>query len=245
MMCTGAPLTRLDKLLANRGAGSRKQVDSMIRAGLVSLDGQVVGKMGAKLKVPESAAPLVDGVPYPPLPLLVAYHKPVGVHSTMKDERGRPCLSHVLPPSWQQLHPIGRLDADTSGLLLFSSDGDLTHRLLHPKYEVEREYVATVENVVDDEALGVALRVGVETIEDGQPFVVQGKLLEVSGADVRLVVKEGKHRMVRRMLANCGHPVLELRRERYGDIWLGDLQESDSREITGDGIEWAKRMLTR
>ena len=105
--------------------------------------------------------------------------------------------------------------------------------------------MATVENVVDDEALGVALRVGVETIEDGQPFVVQGKLLEVSGADVRLVVKEGKHRMVRRMLANCGHPVLELRRERYGDIWLGDLQESDSREITGDGIEWAKRMLTR
>ena len=130
-------LVRLDKLLAERGAGSRKQVDRLIRDGLVSLDGEVVGKGGAKLKVPWDSCPLVDGFDYPPPPMLAAYHKPLGVVSTMKDEYGRPDLNAVLPQAWQKLlHPVGRLDAETTGLLLFSRDGDLTHRLLHPKYVV-------------------------------------------------------------------------------------------------------------
>jgi 23S rRNA pseudouridine2605 synthase len=109
---------------------------------------------------------------------------------------------------------------------------------------VEREYVATVDGEVDAESLGSMLSAGVETIEDGEPLVVSGRLLSVDGADVRLVVTEGKHRMVRRMLANCGHPVRELRRERYGDIWLGELGGDCAREISGEELDWVKRWLS-
>jgi len=234
-------MVRLDKLLAERGAGSRKDVDRMIRKGLVELDGELVGKSGAKLKVPWSSAPIVDGFDYPPPPLLAAYHKPLGVVSTMRDDRNRPDLSSVLPLSWQKLlHPVGRLDADTTGLLLFSRDGDLTHRLLHPKFVVEREYVAEVENEVDEARLAEQLRRGVETTEDGESLVVQATLLEASGQSVRLVVTEGKYRMVRRVLANCGHPVTALHRVRYGAIELRDdeLAEGEAKELEPHELDW-------
>jgi len=187
-LCMGSadvPLVRLDKLLADRGLGSRKDVDKLIRNGLVEIDGIILGKADGKRKVPWDCAPTVSGQVLAPPPLLAAYHKPVGVHSTIGDSRGRPSLIHVLPELWRkQMHPVGRLDADTSGLvcetcacvasmpldsrsvrsacavtwqLLFSRDGILTHRMLHPKYEVEREYEATVKNTVDAHALGGSL----------------------------------------------------------------------------------------
>ena len=242
---------RLDKLLAERGAGSRKDVDRLIRKGLVELDGEVVPKNGAKLKIPYESSPIVDGFEYPPPPLLAAYHKPLGVVSTMKDDQGRSDLATVLPLNWQKsLMPVGRLDADTTGLLLFCRDGDMAHRLLHPKYVVEREYVASVEGAVDATALGARLSDGVETTEEGESLVVQAQLLEVvAGGDeaddgapldtVRLVVTEGKYRMVRRVLANCGHPVVNLHRVRYGEIRLGDLEECDAVGVDGDPLAWA------
>ena len=236
------PLVRLDKLLAERGCGSRKDVERLCRKGLVEVDGEAV-KSG-KVKVAWDAAPVVDGIDYPAPPLLAAYHKPLGVVSTMRDDHGRPDLATVLPVSWQKLlHPVGRLDADTTGLLLFSRDGDLTHRLLHPKFVVEREYLATVEGDLDEERLRARLEAGVETIEDGEELVVQGKLLGIEGDDrqtVRLVVTEGKYRMVRRMLANCGHPVVGLHRVRYGNVWLDeDLAEGESMPIDGASLQWA------
>ena len=274
-------LIRLDKLLAERGAGSRKDVDRMIRKGLVELDGEIVPKAGAKMKVRWESAPWCDGFDYPPPPLLVAYHKPLGVVSSMRDDRGRLDLSAVLPQPWQKLlHPVGRLDADTTGLLLFCRSGDLTHRLLHPKYVVEREYVAEVENPIDEAELrqkltdgapvtstlptalihckrstapclppplptqpcrrhSPLLPSGVETTEDGESLVVQAQLLDVDGQKVRLTVTEGKYRMVRRILANCGHPVAALHRERYGEVWLNDLEQGDSVAVGDDELKWA------
>ena len=239
---SGEPLVRLDKLLAERGAGSRKDVDRLIRKGLVTLDGEVVGKAGAKLKVPWVSCPVVDGFDYPPPPLLAAYHKPLGVVSSMRDDHGRPDLASVLPQPWQKsLHPVGRLDADTTGLLLFSRDGDLTHRLLHPKYVVEREYVARVEGDIDPPALRRQLAEGVATVEEGESLVVVGELLGVDGQDVRLVVTEGKYRMVRRVLANCGHPVLALHRVRYGEVRLDelDIREGEAAPVLGEPLDWA------
>jgi 23S rRNA pseudouridine2605 synthase len=223
-------LVRLDKLLSERGAGSRKDVDKLIRKGLVTLNGEVVGKSDGKLKVPFSSCPIVDGYEYAPPPLLVAYYKPLGVVSSMRDDRGRADLATVLPLEWQSsMHPVGRLDADTTGLLLFSRDGDLTHRLLHPRFVVEREYLAEVEHPIDAAALGAQLAEGVETIEEGESLVVQAQLLEVTGQTVRLVVTEGKYRMVRRVLANAGHPVLDAL----------ELEEGDAVAIEGDALEWA------
>ena len=235
-------LVRLDKLLSERGAGSRKDVDKLIRKGLVTLNGEVVGKSDGKLKVPFSSCPIVDGYEYAPPPLLVAYYKPLGVVSSMRDDRGRADLATVLPLEWQSsMHPVGRLDADTTGLLLFSRDGDLTHRLLHPRFVVEREYLAEVEHPIDAAALGAQLAEGIETIEEGESLVVQAQLLEVTGQTVRLVVTEGKYRMVRRVLANAGHPVVALHRVRYGEVRLDalELEEGDAVAIEGDALEWA------
>ena len=132
---------RLDKFLNDASvAASRAACSKLIKQGRVAVDGVVAKRAAAK--VPADARVTVDDVLVEPLPLLWAYHKPVGVHSTLSDDRGRPDLSVVAP---RKAHPVGRLDADTSGLLLFSSDGALTHKLLSPRAAVEKEYVATCE----------------------------------------------------------------------------------------------------
>ena len=218
-------------------------------------------------------APLfVDDVPVPTIPLLLAYHKPKWVLSVLSDPQGRPHLGTVLSEiqKRQQLHPVGRLDYDTSGLLLFSSNGSLTQKLLHPTHEVEKEYVALVDGTVDEQDLRSLLQNGVETTEGTHV----AKLLEVSHVEpeqvpilletmksnlpseynvtdlqqrgflfddtlslsrVRLQVSEGKHRMVRRMLANCGHGVVELKRERHGQVTLGDLPPRNISNIVKSG----------
>ena len=132
---------RLDKFLNDASvAASRAACSKLVKQGRVAVDGVVAKRAAAK--VPADARVTVDDVLVEPLPLLWAYHKPVGVHSTLSDDRGRPDLSPVAP---RKAHPVGRLDADTSGLLLFSSDGALTHKLLSPRAAVEKEYVATCE----------------------------------------------------------------------------------------------------
>lgn len=251
---------RLDRLLSSRGLGSRRDVSALVRAGRVaSASGAPLGRADAR--VDASATLLVDGVACAPVPLLVAYHKPVGVHSTMRDERGRADLSSALPPAWRAaMHPVGRLDADTSGLLLFSRDGALTQRLLHPRRAVEREYVARVSGAVEASALGERLREGVECVEAGERVVFCGVLLGVEaggkgegddaggGSTVRVVVTEGKHREVRRMLHNAGHSVIALHRVRYGGVVLEEgLGEGEAVAVDAEwamggagGVEWGK-----
>eukprot|EP00804_Cyclotella_cryptica_P009625 CCRYP_006315-RA/>CCRYP_006315-RA protein AED:0.31 eAED:0.31 QI:0/0/0/1/0/0/2/0/133 len=133
------------------------------------------------------------------------------------------------------MHPVGRLDYDTTGLILFSADGKLTQRLLHPRRGVEKEYVATVKGQVNEDDLRAKLEEGVETTEG----IHRATLVE----DVRLIVSEGKYRMVRRMLHNCGHSVVELRRERHGVVRLDDLKEGEFRKATDEELEWARSLL--
>lgn len=210
---------RLDRVLVGRGFGSRKEVELLIRRGRVRLGGEQV--KDPSFHVDEDAAIVVEGVRSEPvvLPTLVAWHKPVGVLTTLRDPWGREGVDDVLPEPWRgKLHPVGRLDADTSGLLLFSSDGALTQRLLNPRHAVPRTYVATVE--VDPPAdLVQRIAAGVETAEG----VFTGLISAIDGREVTITVTEGKHRMVRRMLHNAGASVASLRRIAYGDVVLGDL----------------------
>lgn len=223
---------RLDKLLIDRGLGSRKEVRKLVKKGLVEVDGAVNRHYDGH--VAREARVVVDGIEWPRLPRVVAWHKPVGVVSSMGDSHGRADLSDALPAPWAgRLHPVGRLDAETSGLLLFSLDGKLTQWLLHPKRAVERTYVAVVEGSPDPSLVDV-LAAGVET-SDG---VFGGRVEQIEGAAVRLTVTEGKHRMVRRMLANAGHPVLELTRVAYGGFELGALEVGASREATAAELAW-------
>jgi 23S rRNA pseudouridine2605 synthase len=217
---------RLDRLLAQRGFGSRKEVQRLVAWGLVARDGVVLDDERAD--VPEDATLVVDGEASAPPPRLVAWHKPVGVLTTVRDPWGREGLDDKLPIGWREaLHPVGRLDQDTSGLLLFSADGALTQRLLHPKRAVPRTYVATVEQVPP--GLAEQLTAGVAT-EEG---TFTGTVEAIDGLDVRLTVTEGKHRMVRRMLANAGAPVSALHRVAYGPVRLGDLPVGAFRVLDG------------
>jgi len=227
-------LVRIDRLLVNRGIGSRTEIQRMIRQGRISVEGAVIGKRDVKLA--ENSVVEVDGINVEPLPVLLVWHKPTDIVSTMRDPMGRPDLASVLPPVWRdRFHPVGRLDKDTSGLLLFSLSGDVTQWLLHPRRAVEREYEATVEGTLAMEfcetmAQGVATQMGT--------FPAQVK--EQKGSWVRLSVTEGKHRMVRRILANAGHPVITLHRISYGPIQLGELPCGAFRPVTDHEIKVLK-----
>lgn len=217
---------RLDRQLAQRTGASRREVAHWIRAGRVSVAGEVVRDVGFAVG---EAAVAIDGEPLAaPPPALALFHKPLDVQSTVADPHGRTCLATVAAELLALgLHPVGRLDADTDGLLLFSSDGALTQWLLHPRRAIERVYAAVVEPAPGPE-LVARLAAGVETAEGTFPAEVRA----IDGARVTLAVREGKNRMVRRILANVGHPVLELRRLSYGPFALGDLAPGQWRTPT-------------
>jgi len=339
---------RLDKLLCDRGAAdSRKAAGKLLRSGRVALAD------GAAVKAATKALPsqvTLDGLPLEaPPPLLAAYHKPYGVLSVLRDPQGRPCLGDCLlpqmPPGWARaLHPVGRLDMDSTGLLLFSSSGQLTNTLLHPKKGVPRVYVAGLSTPIPDgEGLRARLEAGIATsdgtypaelldwgiveqdddddddgdgdgdgeeeareddataaeaeaeaeaetapvwtdeavareaaeaaavaaaaaaenetlVSDEEWARLTGEAADDDDADedgfdadeelppavawARVRVKEGKYRMVRRMLANAGHPVVELHRESYGSVDLDELglEEGEMAAITGAGDAWAKEL---
>ena len=240
---------RADRLLVSRGVGGRKEVQKLLRRGHVLYQGEEL--RNPSKHIPIDASLVIDGEPCESLPTLIVYHKPLHQLCTLKDPWGRSGLDHVLPPLWREsFHPVGRLDADTSGLLLFSSDGTLTQYLLHPKRNLARRYRAVVAGLPTD--LSQKLETGVETslgtftakVEKIETFssnlhqqyfidIAQKKMdLPSAKGVVYLTVTEGKYRMVRRMLHNAGASVLALHREVYGHIELGELDIGTYRLVT-------------
>jgi 23S rRNA pseudouridine2605 synthase len=249
---------RLERILSNRGQGSRSEVAVLVRQGRVRVDGKVVKSSSGKF--PSDAHVTVDGAEVNQTPLLMAYYKPLNILSSMGDPKGRPSLKEVMPTEWLRmgLHPVGRLDSDTTGLLLFSSDGSLTRRLLHPSGEVEREYRAVVSGDATRPGLKEELSAGVNTsLGTFHAVLLDANLLKQDTdagepefrpavtSVVRLTVKEGKYRMVRRILANIGHPVIELHRLRYGAVTLDelDIAEGGFCEVTPEATAWAQGLL--
>jgi pseudouridine synthase len=228
---------RLDKLVADRSTLSRSQARASIRRGRVRVDGAVITDPGAG--VDPRAAIALNEAPLAAPPRLALAHKPAGVQCTVGDPLGRPSLSELWPDALALgLHPVGRLDADTDGLLLLSADGALTQRLLHPRHAVVKVYEATVENEVGPD-LGARLAAGVETADGVHP----AELREVRGDVLTIAVSEGKHRMVRRVLANSGHPVLALRRVAFGGLHLGQLAPGAWRPATAEELAWADALV--
>lgn len=221
---------RIDRLLVDRGAGSRRQIHALMRRGRVLLDGEPV--RDPTRHVEADAVPVVDGTPLPPPPAVVIYHKPADVLSTTQDPWGRATLAEAVPAVLREgYHPVGRLDQDTTGLLLFCRDGALTQRLLHPKRKIEREYLAVVVGHPRP-ALVDTLAAGVETAEG----VVCAQVVAIDDDRVRLIVTEGKHRMVRRLLNNAGYPVVQLHRLRFGPFELGALAVGEARPATDEEL---------
>lgn len=214
-----------------------------MRQGRVRVNGEVVKELGSRID-PESDEVEVDGRAVRPPPLRwVLFHKPRGALTTRDDPHGRTTVYDVLPDDLGILRYVGRLDMDSEGLLLMTNEGEAIHRLLHPSYEVEREYRATVEGRPDGETLR-RLQRGVE-LEDGPARAVSARQVEEvgHGAVLALVLREGRKREVRRMCAAVGHPVTHLRRVRYGPVELGDLGPGEWRDLEPAEIRALRRTV--
>lgn len=225
---------RLQKVLAQAGLGSRRACEDLIAQGRVRVDGAVVRQLGTRVD-PATAVIHVDGerVPTAPDQVVLAVNKPRGMHSTMSDDRGRPCIGDLVADRPERLFHVGRLDADTEGLLLVTNDGELAHRLAHPSHEISKTYVAMVPGPIPRD-VGRQLKAGIE-LDDGparvDDFTVTQSL--PGRALVQLTLHEGRNRIVRRMLDAVGHPVESLVRTQIGPIRLGQLKPGRTRVIEG------------
>jgi len=223
---------RLAKYLAHAGVASRRAAEDIVRAGRVTVAGEVVTDPARD--VDDSSGVAVDGAPLRPARERVVYavHKPAGVVSTARDTHGRPTVVELATPGAGRLYRVGRLDADTTGLILLTNDGELAHRLTHPRFEVPKTYRARVRGHVREDALR-RLREGLE-LEDGRTGPARARRLD--DGTVELTITEGRKRQVRRMLEAVGHPVIELRRVAFGPLRLGALQPGAARRLTAKEV---------
>jgi 23S rRNA pseudouridine2605 synthase len=228
---------RLQKVLAAAGLGSRRACEEMIAQGRVEVDGQLVLEQGRRVD-PESAVIKVDGmrVTTRTSAVYLALNKPRGMVSTMSDPQGRPCLADLVGNREQRLFHVGRLDADSEGLILLTNDGELGHRLTHPSFGVPKTYLAEVVGAVQRD-LGKTLKAGVE-LEDGLVQVDSFRVVGRSGPRVmvEVVLHEGRNHVVRRLLAAVDHPVQRLIRTAVGPVRLGDLRPGRSRPLNSHEI---------
>ena len=231
---------RLQKVLSQAGIASRRVAEKMIIDGRVEVDGQLVTELGTRVD-PDASVIRVDGarVVLDDSLVYLALNKPRGMHSTMSDDRGRPCIGDLVEHRVRgnkKLFHVGRLDADTEGLILLTNDGELAHRLMHPSFEVRKTYLATVNGSVP-RGLGKKLRAGIE-LDDGPVAVddfavvdaIPGKTL------LRVTLHEGRKRIVRRMLAEVGFPVQTLVRTDIGAVALGEQRPGSIRALRRNEI---------
>jgi len=222
---------RLNAFLARAGVASRRRADELIKAGRVTVNGepgQLNTFVGKQDRVELDGKPLArQSLAY------VLLHKPAGVVTTASDPHSRATVVELVSDYAIRIVPVGRLDADTTGALLLTNDGELAHRLAHPRYEVEKVYEAEVEGEPSDEALR-RLEQGIE-LDDGRTAPAKARRLAPSR--IELAIHEGRKHQVKRMLEAVGHPVKRLHRSRYAGLTLKGLGPGDSRELTGAEVE--------
>jgi 23S rRNA pseudouridine2605 synthase len=225
---------RLNAYLARAGVASRRKADELIKAGRVRVDGRL-GELNTFVEAGERVE--VDGEEVRPQRLAyVLLHKPAGVVTTASDPQGRPTVVDLVKHDVRVV-PVGRLDVETTGALILTNDGELAHRLAHPKYEVEKVYETEVEGEPSDEALR-RLAKGVE-LEDG--LTAPAEVRRLSRSVVELSIHEGRNRQVRRMLEAVGHPVRRLHRSKYAGLTLEGLAPGEWRELSPDELKHLSR----
>ncbi len=230
-------LIRLQKLLAQSGVASRRKCEELMLDGEVEVDGEIVTRLGTKVD-PRTAVIRVSGKRLPPISdhVYLVLNKPAGVVSTMADPSGRRTITDLVKDRPERLFHVGRLDTETTGLLLLTNDGDFAHRMAHPSFEVEKTYVAEVTGRI---ARGTVadLLAGV-TLDDGPVQVRRAKVLDTAAdrSIIELVIHEGRNRIVRRLLDQVGHPVRLLTRTRFGPVDLGPLKPGAIRDLTDDEL---------
>ncbi len=231
------PEIRLQKYLAESGVASRRKSEEIIKMGAVSVNGRIVTEMG--FKVSENDIVEVDGkrVYTEENKVYIMLNKPTGYVTTVKDQFLRPGVLDLVKDVKERIYPVGRLDYDTSGLILLTNDGDFTYRLTHPKHELDKVYVAEIKGVPNSEELRI-FRSGVK-IEDYVTSPAKIKILNMSKerSTVEITIHEGRNRQVRKMCEFIGHPVISLKRVAVGSLKLDGLIEGGWRYLSGSEIK--------
>jgi 23S rRNA pseudouridine2605 synthase len=225
---------RLAKYLATSGVASRRASEDIVRAGRVTIGGETVKDPARDVGRDDAVA--VDGKPVAHAPterVVYALNKPAGVVSTARDPQGRPTVVTMVPQT-ERLYPVGRLDIDTTGLILLTNEGDLAHRLTHPSFEVEKTYRAVVSGPPVREPELQALRDGVE-LDDGR--TAPARVKRVSADTIEITIHEGRKRQVKRMCESVGHPVKRLERVAFGPLALGELPRGRWRKLSAGEVQ--------
>lgn len=229
--------TRLQKVLAQAGVGSRRKCEELIEAGAVTVNGQIVDELGIRINPDECVIEVLGKrISVDAKLITVVLNKPKGVVSTMSDPEGRPALDRYVTGFDERLFHVGRLDADTTGVLLLTNDGELANKLAHPTHGVSKVYVAKVQGRVT-KGLRTQLCQGIE-LDDGPTRAVECRVIDAGDAAslVEVEMHEGRNRIVRRMFDAVGHPVIDLVRTRFGSVSLGTLQPGEMRTLTNAEI---------
>jgi 23S rRNA pseudouridine2605 synthase len=230
-------MERINKVLAHAGLGSRRHCEALINAGRVTVDGRIVRELGTRVD-PARQRVAVDGeVIRAERHVYWLVHKPRGYLSTSYDPAGRPRVLDLVPQISQRVYTVGRLDEASEGLMLLTNDGDLAHRLMHPRFGVEKTYLVQVAGTPPPEALKQLLT-GV-WLSDGHVRARKVKRLKGQGAStwLRIILSEGRNREIRRMLARLKHKVLRLRRVALGPVLLGELARGKARRLSSTEVE--------
>lgn len=237
---------RLQKVIAQSGVTSRRKAEKLITDGLVKVNGQLVTELGTKVSSADKVE--VDGVPLEKeAPVYYLLYKPRGVISSIKDDKGRKVVSDFLMEVPERVFPIGRLDFDSSGIILLTNDGAFANQLMHPKYEVDKVYVAKINGLPDHRKLQ-QLKKGVKS-ENELLKAVRYRVLSTDRKNktmiIELTLREGKNRHIRRMMKELGYPVLKLKREKYGILTLKGLQPGEYRSLTPKEVKQMRNIALK
>lgn len=239
-------MERLQKVIARAGIASRRKAEQLILDGKVRVNGEIVRELGIKVSAEDKVE--VNGIPVErEEPVYFLLYKPRGVISSVKDDKGRKVVTDFLPDIDKRVYPVGRLDYDTSGLILLTNDGEFANLLMHPKSQIEKVYVAKVQGIPEKEKLNL-LRKGI-MLEDGKTAPAKVKVLSIDKrkktAIIEIIIHEGRNRQVRRMFSHIGHPVLKLKRERYGFLTLKGLNAGEARELTPHEVKQLRALAAK
>ncbi|WP_026584171.1 23S rRNA pseudouridine(2605) synthase RluB [Bacillus sp. J33] len=239
-------MERLQKVIAHAGFASRRKAEELMAEGRVKVNGKTVRELG--VKVSQSDRIEVDGIPVErEEPVYFLLYKPRGVISAVSDDKGRKVVTDYFEDIKQRIYPVGRLDYDTSGLLILTNDGEFANLLMHPSNEIEKVYVAKVKGIPSRESIK-SLQRGI-VLEDGKTAPAKTKLLSMDKkkqtAIIEISIHEGRNRQVRRMFEAIGHPVMKLKRERYGFLTLQGLSAGDARELTAHEVKQLRALAMK
>ncbi|MGP7816109.1 23S rRNA pseudouridine(2605) synthase RluB [Niallia sp. 01092] len=231
-------MERLQKVIAHAGIASRRKAEELILDGKVKVNGVIVKELGVKVTPSDKVE--VNGIPVErEEPVYFILYKPRGVISSVNDDKGRKVVTDFFSEMEARIYPVGRLDYDTSGLILLTNDGEFANLMMHPKGEIEKVYVAKVKGIPAREKLKQLER-GI-VLEDGKTAPAKVKLLSLDKKKgtsiIELKIHEGRNRQVRRMFEAIGTPVMKLKRERYAFLNLNGLQPGDARELTAHEVK--------